>query len=61
MLGTAKHDAEAVEERGWTDELPVVLAAVEDTCTDAFTMHGLLATTWFAGPVVIVDGGARSG
>ncbi len=36
--------------------LPVVLAAVEAACTDAFNMHGLLATTWFSGPVVIVNG-----
>lgn len=36
--------------------LPVVLAAVEASCTDEFNMHGLLATTWFSGPVVVVDG-----
>ncbi|MEZ5374306.1 MAG: thioredoxin [Microthrixaceae bacterium] len=36
--------------------LPVVLAAVEAACTDAFNMHGLLATTWFAGPMVVVSG-----
>lgn len=36
--------------------LPVVLAAVEAACMDAFCMHGLLATTWFSGPVVIVNG-----
>jgi thiol-disulfide isomerase/thioredoxin len=36
--------------------LPVVLAAVEAACTDEFNMHGLLATTWFAGPVVVVNG-----
>ena len=36
--------------------LPVVLAAVEAACTDEFNMHGLLCTTWFAGPVVIVNG-----
>jgi hypothetical protein len=39
--------------------LPVVLAAVEASCTDEFNMHGLLCTTWFAGPVVIVNGPAR--
>ena len=32
--------------------LPVVLAAVEAVCTDEFNMHGVLATTWFVGPVV---------
>jgi hypothetical protein len=36
--------------------LRVVLAALEAACTDEFNMHGLLATTWFAGPVVIVNG-----
>jgi hypothetical protein len=36
--------------------LPVVLAAVEAACTDAFNMHGLLCTTYFSGPVVVVSG-----
>lgn len=36
--------------------LPVVLAAVEAACIDEFCMHGLLATTWFSGPVAIVNG-----
>ena len=36
--------------------LPVVLAAVEAACTDEFNAHGLLATTYFAGPVVVVNG-----
>jgi thiol-disulfide isomerase/thioredoxin len=36
--------------------LPVVLAALEAACTDEFNMHGLLCTTWFAGPVIIVNG-----
>jgi thiol-disulfide isomerase/thioredoxin len=35
---------------------PVVLTAVEAACTDAFNAHGLLATTYFAGPVLIVNG-----
>jgi hypothetical protein len=34
----------------------VVLAAVEAACTDEFNMHGLLCTTWFCGPVIIVNG-----
>ncbi len=38
------------------EHLPVVLAAVEAACTEAFNMHGLLATTYFSGPVVIVNG-----
>src|SRR5437588_7183817 len=36
--------------------LPVVLACIEAACTDEFNMHGLLATTYFAGPVVVVNG-----
>jgi hypothetical protein len=36
--------------------LPVVLTAVEAVCTDEFNMHGVLATTWFAGPVIVVNG-----
>lgn len=38
------------------EHLPVVLAAVEAACTDTFNMHGLLATTWFSGPMTIVNG-----
>jgi hypothetical protein len=36
--------------------LPVVLAALEAACTDQFNIHGVLATTYAAGPVVIVNG-----
>ncbi len=36
--------------------LPVVLAAVEAACTERFNIHGILATTYFVGPVVIVNG-----
>ncbi len=36
--------------------LPVVLAAVEAACSEAFNLHGVLATTWSVGPVVIVNG-----
>jgi hypothetical protein len=44
-------------------ELPVVLAAVEAVADEAFAMHGLLATTHPAGPVIVVSGfpGFRSG
>lgn len=35
---------------------PFVLAAIEATCNDVFNMHGLLATTYFSGPVLIVNG-----
>jgi hypothetical protein len=38
------------------DYLPVVLTAVEAACTDDFNIHGVLATTWFSGPLVIVNG-----
>ncbi|MCU4183507.1 thioredoxin family protein [Acidiferrimicrobium sp. IK] len=36
--------------------LPVVLTAVEAACTTEFNAHGLLATTHFAGPVLVVNG-----
>ncbi len=36
--------------------LPVVLTALEAACTEEFNAHGLLATTWFSGPVVVVNG-----
>ena len=36
--------------------MPVVLAAVEAALIDEFGMHGVLATTMFVGPVVIVNG-----
>ena len=36
--------------------LPVVLACVEAACTTEFNMHGLLATTYFASPVIVVNG-----
>jgi hypothetical protein len=36
--------------------LPVVLTAVEAACTEEWNAHGVLATTWFSGPVVVVNG-----
>ncbi len=36
--------------------LPVVIAAVEAACTDAFNAHGILCTTWFSGPMIVVNG-----
>jgi len=36
--------------------LPVVIAAVEAALQDEFCMHGLLATTYYSGPLVIVNG-----
>ena len=39
--------------------LPVVIAAVEAALTPAFCLHGLLATTWFSGPMIVVNGPIR--
>lgn len=39
--------------------LPVVLTALEAACTPEFNMHGLLATTFFSGPVIVVNGPVR--
>lgn len=39
--------------------LPVVLTALEAACTNEFNMHGLLATTFFSGPIVVVNGPVR--
>jgi hypothetical protein len=39
--------------------LPVVLAALEAACTDAFNIHGVLATTMGVGPIVVVNGPIR--
>lgn len=36
--------------------LPVVLAAVEAALTEEFNWHGVAATTYFAGPIVVVNG-----
>ena len=38
------------------DYLPVALAAVEAALRDEFCMHGALATTYFAAPIIIVNG-----
>ena len=39
--------------------LPVVIAAAEAACTDTFNLHGVLATTYFATPVIVVNGPIR--
>ena len=39
--------------------LPVVIAAVEAACTDAFNAHGVMATTMGASPVMVVNGPIR--
>ena len=41
------------------DYLPVVIASVEAACTDAFNLHGVLATTYFVGPLIIINGPIR--
>jgi hypothetical protein len=40
---------------------PVVLAALDAALRPEFSMHGLLATLWFSGPVVIVNGPVARG
>ncbi|MEX2206120.1 MAG: TlpA family protein disulfide reductase [Myxococcota bacterium] len=40
--------------------LPVVIAAVEAVCTPEFNLHGVLATTFFPTPVLIVNGPIRA-
>ena len=39
--------------------LPVIIAAVEAACTDTFNLHGVLCTTYFVGPLIIVNGPIR--
>jgi hypothetical protein len=39
--------------------MPVLIAAVEAVLDDAFCLHGVIATTMFIGPIVIVNGPAR--
>ena len=39
--------------------LPVVIAALTAACTDTFNLHGVLATTYFVGPMVVVNGPIR--
>jgi len=36
--------------------MPVVLAALEAALDPVFTMHGLLCTTCFSGPIIVVNG-----
>ena len=36
--------------------MPVLLAAIEAALEPAFTLHGVLATTYFSGPVIVVNG-----
>ena len=39
--------------------LRVVIAALEAACTDEFNLHGVLATTYFPTPVIVVNGPVR--
>jgi thiol-disulfide isomerase/thioredoxin len=39
--------------------LPVVITAVEAICTDAFNIHGVMATTMGASPVMVINGPVR--
>ena len=39
--------------------LPVVIAALEAVCTEEFNIHGIMATTMGASPVVVVNGPIR--
>ena len=39
--------------------LPVVLASVEAALDPAFCLHGLIATTWLSGPMIVVNGDIR--
>ena len=39
--------------------LPVVLAAIEAVCTDDFNIHGVMATTMGASPVMVINGPIR--
>jgi hypothetical protein len=38
------------------DYMPVVLAALEAALQPEFTLHGLLCTTCFSGPIIVVNG-----
>lgn len=39
--------------------LPVVIAALEAVCTDEFNIHGVMATTMGASPVMVINGPIR--
>ncbi len=41
------------------DCLPVVIAGLEAVCTDEFNIHGVMATTMGASPVLVVNGPVR--
>ena len=39
--------------------LPVIIAGIEAVCTDAYNIHGVMATTMGASPVLVVNGPIR--
>ena len=39
--------------------MPVLLAAIEAVLEDAFCLHGVIATTMYVGPIIIVNGPVR--
>lgn len=39
--------------------MPVLIAGIEAVCTDAFNIHGVMATTMGAAPVMVVNGPIR--
>ncbi len=39
--------------------LPVVIASVEAALDPSYCLHGLLATTWLSGPIIVVNGDIR--
>ena len=41
------------------EHLPVIIAAIEALCTDEFNVHGVMATTMGASPVLVVNGPIR--
>ncbi|MEL7541362.1 MAG: TlpA family protein disulfide reductase [Pseudomonadota bacterium] len=41
------------------DYLPVIIAAIEAICTDEFNVHGVMATTMGASPVMVINGPIR--
>ncbi|MCZ6853922.1 MAG: redoxin domain-containing protein [Gammaproteobacteria bacterium] len=49
----------AVMAGGKPEYLPVILAAVEAVCTDEYNIHGVMATTMGASPVMVVNGPIR--
>jgi thiol-disulfide isomerase/thioredoxin len=58
-LTVEKAAANAVMAGCRPEYLPVVLAALEAVCTDEFNIHGVMATTAGATPIIVVNGPVR--